>query len=312
MLRRLFDVMLHAENNPSHPSGQSPRQRSEQPTNAHDAVENAISELSRTIHGVESALARAEEDTKHIAKAHQAYQQRAQILEHEAKKAVIANNEHAARELLEEQKAVLEMSASYQTMLKNVGATVKKLTEQHRRMLVQRDEIKSRRTVIEAQLSVAHSQEEFLRNLQTLGLSHEVLEEELMKAHIRVEMNAVEGVEKADEYSLAGEVEAASHTASGEEMLARLNAELEREREQQRYLEEEASRKKFALAFENQSIQKSYTPHESLPSSLSPQDKMKSFFANADNREDRLQQETNDESATNNAHEDAMRKFFNR
>jgi hypothetical protein len=107
-------------------------------------------------------------------------------------------------------------------------------------------------------------------------------------------------------------VEAASHTASGEEMLARLNAELEREREQQRYLEEEASRKKFALAFENQSIQKSYTPHESLPSSLSPQDKMKSFFANADNREDRLQQETNDESATNNAHEDAMRKFFNR
>lgn len=321
MLRRLLDLWLqhntapqqHSQANIATRAHAQPRTNAQLRANAHAAVEAALQEISATIRNVEEALRRAEEDKGHIAATLHEYVLRAEALHMEAKNAVQARNDEAARELLQEQHAIESMIAAYGQMTTNIGATVKKLHEQQRRMLVQRDEIKARRTVIEAQLSAASSEEDFMRNLHTLGLSHEVLEQELLQASIRGELGSSSNEQvlpNADEYTLSNTVQRAALTQSAEEAFAALNAELEREREQRERLDREAVQKRFATAFQMKNASASTAPTP-LPEQ-SPQDKLKAFFNQSEPSSNRTQETLSPNSLPQQAQNDLIKNFFDR
>jgi phage shock protein A len=254
---------------------------------AHEAVEQALRELESSIQGLEQALVSAEKDKESIAHTLRNYQQHSETLHSEAKVAMQTSNEAAAREILHEQQGVEGMVQGYERMLGNISTTLRKMHGQHRSMLIQRDEIKAQRAIIEAQLRSAQSHEEFMKNLHALGLSHERLEEELSRTHIRSGLGGNDNAAKADEYTLARELEQASAESSAEDILAALNAELEAERLIKSRLEVEAVQKRFALAFEGQKDNSSKnTPNaasnlaqRTLPQNTpTPQKKLADFF----------------------------------
>jgi phage shock protein A len=248
-------------------------------TDAHTAVENALLELDASIQGLEKALSTAEHDKQHIATTLAEYHQHAQTLHSEAKAALHAGNEAAARELLLEQQGMAGMVKEYERMLGNISVTVRKVQEQRRFMLIQRDEIKAQRTIIEAQLHSAKSHEEFMKNLHSLGISYEHLEEELTLAHVRMSLENIphENPTKSDEYLLTSAMEHASIETSAVEVLASLNAELEAEHRMKSQLEADALQKRFSLAFHGQKSASNLAPQ---PSSEEPSKEqiLKNFF----------------------------------
>jgi hypothetical protein len=180
-------------------------------------------------------------------------------------------------------------------------------------MLVQRDEIRARRTVIEAQLSAASSEEDFLRNLHTLGLSHEVLEQELLQASIRAELNNsgnTHNLPDSDEYTLSNNVRTTATTQSAEEAFAALYAELEREREQRRRLDAEAVQKRFATAFHTKNVP--ITTTATATKEQSPQDKLKVFFVQSEDIEKRTAEAPLTNTPQPQTQNDLIKKFFDR
>lgn len=299
MLRRLLEIWHQAEQK------QSPMQSAENRTNtdaakAHNAVEAALKELSEAIASVETALQRANADKQSIEATFEEYASQAQALRDAAKNAVNAGDDATAKKLLHEQQSVETMITSYRRMTENVDKTVRALQEQQRRMLVQRDEIKARRTILEAQLSSAASQEEFMRNLHSLGLSHEVLEQELVQAQVRTETGVT------NEYALSDQVQAAHNDHSAEKLLATLNAELEQEREQRKHIDAELAQKRFFQTFSGKQEVTKKVDTPPADHSISPQDQMGNFFANV---EERKKPETKTESGSP---QDQLKNFFDR
>ncbi len=214
--------------------------------NARTAVETALSELSHAVQHIEETLQRATLDKTRIDTTLREYETHAATLHEKAKAAVHARNDAAATEYLEEQRAAESMIASYKRIEGNIHSTLRRLQEQRRRMVIQREEILAQRSIIEMQLASARTQDEFVRNIQALGLSHEALEQELLETQVQSAL-------QTDEQSIHAAIDEATTRASVQEeramLLSSLNAELEAERQQQRRLEEETMHKRFRLAF---------------------------------------------------------------
>ncbi|TAE23547.1 MAG: hypothetical protein EAZ92_14495 [Candidatus Kapaibacterium sp.] len=272
MLLRFVELWKELSAPPVSSGVQTDSLRKNNTRTAHNAVETALSELTVGVQQLDNTLHRARADKERIATTLREYQAQTAALHERAKAAVQARNDAAATEYLEEQRAVEDMMSSYKRIEANINATLRRLQEQHRRMVIQREEILAQRTIIEMQLASARTQEEFVRNIQAIGLSHEALEQEVLETQVQSDLR--DELQKS-EHTLRSAIDHATHHASAQEsralLLDRLNAELEAERQQQQRLEEETLHKRFRLAFlEKQSEQQvsppknAAEPHQNL------------------------------------------------
>jgi hypothetical protein len=248
MLRRLFELwrvsgQVHPDTSGRHIHPEPPS------TDAHAVIEQAVAEMNVVIERLRVAKAASEHDKREIESTLHSYTQRGVELHTEAKRLMQAGKEAAARKVLAEKSVADGLVASYQAIAGNIAATLHQLDMQMSRMLVQRDEIKARRSILATQLASATSEQEFLAKIRALTASEESLEHEVnyTRAVLHIAHEASDG--RSTAFSALAALDASSEIDAAEQAVTALEAELAREHTAKQQLENESIHKRFQIAF---------------------------------------------------------------
>jgi hypothetical protein len=209
---------------------------------AERVIEQALEEMNGTIARLQAAKSASEQDSKEIAQTLADHAARAERITTEMKRCLAEKTAAAQaqlRELATDKSAADGLLVSYQAIAHNISTTLRQLDAQISRMLVQRDDIKAKRLILAAQLASAASEQEFLTNTRALGASQSALEHEVDAAQARRDLASEQNLDETQafvELSEASIVEA-------------LEAEVQRERDAKRALEDDLAHKRFRTAF---------------------------------------------------------------
>ncbi|MBL7991367.1 MAG: PspA/IM30 family protein [Candidatus Kapabacteria bacterium] len=244
MFRSLFSLLQTSRSLPNASSQEAPagavRSSSADSNDAQRVIDESLQEMERVIARLDTAKANAQAERDESVAMLRSYQTSYNNLRDRAKSLVQAGQQAAARELLAEQHGLETVIASFERITGNMTQTVQKLSAQIDSMRIQREELKAQRTVLAAQLASATSQEEFLEKLRASGASHEFLEREAIHAELRtsVASDAHDFVGMASDSALA-------------ELEDQIQREMAHERAEQERVQNEASLKRFHVAFTN-------------------------------------------------------------
>lgn len=206
------------------------------------AITEALREMEHVIERLSAAKSRAQAERDEAAAQLQNYQAAYTDTMNRAKTLVLEGRNDEARALLGEQQSLETVIASFERIVGNMTAAVQKLVVQIDSMRLQREELKARRTVLTAQLASAASHEEFVEKLRISGVSHELLERETIHAELRLQMENPDHAQTQEFTTISAET-------AFKELEQRIVNEIAQERAEKEHLRNEASLRRFHLAF---------------------------------------------------------------
>lgn len=246
MFRSLFSL-FEARWSPSEASlRRTPQERNDSSVGneAHQIVDESLREMESVIERLTTAKVKAQAERNEAVAMLQSYKTAHENIRTRAKSLIQSGQAEAARAMIEEQQSLETVIASFERIVRNMSAAVQKLTTQLDAMRIQREEVKAQRTVLAAQLASAQSREEFLENLRQSGASRDLLEREAIHAELRLASGDVHSSDLQDFRSLSAD-------AALKALEQQIENEFATERAEKERVHNEASLKRFQLAFAN-------------------------------------------------------------
>lgn len=260
---------------------------------AEEAISTIIKDIAMAIQKCEISLADAQKDKNEITNTYFFHQEKSKELYQKAMQAMKNGDEKKAKTFLNDKNIADIATKNYENIYENANQNVKKLELQLLKMNTQLVEVKTKKSILIAQLSQAQTQKEITQKLQSLQISTDDFENQIIYAQAENFIEQDEFNAKNNELDLFQEINQEKID------LKALEKDIEKENQQKKQQQIINQTKKIEGFFDNKNKP---IPN---PKKEITEDKMKEFFDTKNSSKEENKEEIKNEK------KDIVEDFFN-
>lgn len=270
---------------------------------AEQTIEIIINDIAIAIQNCEKSLIEAQKNKDEITNTYFFHQEKSESLYQKAMQAMKNGNENQAKKYLEDKNMADIATKNYQSIYENATQNVKKLEVQLLKMNTQLVEVKTKKTILIAQLSQAQTQKEITQKLQSLQISTDDFENQITYTQ------AENFIQQDDLTTKINDLDSFNEQIDIQKVdINQLEKEIEKENQQKKEQQIINQSKKFQNFFEEKDKNKKNTT-EKLEEKNKTKDTIETFF----NQENSSKNEKIEEFFTkkNDDKDKKINDFFN-
>ncbi len=218
---------------------------------AENTIQAVIEDIAKAILSCEKSLTDAQKNKDDIATIYFSHQEKSKNWYEKAMEAMKKGNENQAKNYLNEKNMADLGVKNYASIYENASENVKKLEIQLLKMNTQLVEIRTKKTILTAQLSQAKTQKEITQKLQSLQISTDEVENQISYAQAE---NFVEQDQLASQFNHLDDFERQIEKQNPDLNVLSKAIEEENQRKKEQDLKNQA--KKFGNFFEDKNNKK--------------------------------------------------------